>query len=91
VNGHHTVVDLATVAVVLACRPDRLWPALGNAGFVDTADRFGMGMVLGDDLLAAISQLLFIPLDRFEKTLQRAGRGLELQRDGLSRFAVQVG
>ena len=46
--------------------------------------------VADDDLLASISELLFIPLDRFEKPLQCPRRSLELQGDRLSRFAVQI-
>lgn len=49
-----------------------------------------MSMVFGDDLLAAISELFIIPLDRFKEPLQRPWRRLESQRDGLSRLAVQI-
>lgn len=47
-------------------------------------------MVSGHDLLAAIPELLFIPLDRFEESLERSRRGIESQRNGLSRLAVQI-
>lgn len=68
-DAHHTVVDLATVSIVLACGPDGLLAALCNAGLVHTADGFEMRVVLSHDLLASISQFLFIPLNRFEKAL----------------------
>jgi hypothetical protein len=45
-------------------------------------------MVFRHDLLAPVSELLFIPLDRFEKALQCPRRGLELQGNGLRRLAV---
>lgn len=89
-DSHHTVVDLSPVAVVLTSGAHRLDAAFGRAGLVHATDGLWVGMVLGDDLLAAISQLLFIPLDRFQKSLQRPRRRLETQGDRLGRFAVQV-
>ena len=62
-NAHGTVVDLPTVAIPLATGTHRLVAALGRAGLVHATDGLGVGMVFGDDLLAAISELLFIPLD----------------------------
>ena len=90
-NTHHTVVDLPSIAVVLATGTDLLLAALSGAGLVQTTNRFAVSMVLGDDLLAAVSELLFIPLDRFEEALQSPRRGLEVQGDGLGRLAMQVG
>ena len=49
-----------------------------------------MGVIFGDDLLAAVAKLFFIPLDRFEKTLQRPRRRAERHSDGFSRLAVQI-
>jgi hypothetical protein len=68
-NSHHAVVHLAAVAVVLSPNSHRLGTALGRARLVHDADGFGMSMLLGDDLLTAVSQLFLVPLDRFEKTL----------------------
>ncbi len=90
-NTHNTVVDLPSVAIPLAGNSHGRSAALGRARLVHATDRLGVGMILGDDLLAAISKLLFIPLDRFEKALQRPRRGLELQADRLGRLAVQIG
>jgi hypothetical protein len=87
----HTVVDLPTVAVPLASDPHGRFAALRRARLIHATDGLGMSMILGDDLLAAISKFLFIPLDRFKKALQRPRRGLELQADRLGRLAVQIG
>jgi hypothetical protein len=89
-NAHHAVVDLAAVAVVLATDSHGVLAALGRPRLVHAADRFGVRMLFGDDLLAAISELLFIPFDRFEQALQRPRRRFETQGDGLRRLAVQV-
>ncbi len=90
-NTHNTVVDLPSVAIPLAGNSHGRFAALGRARLVHATDRLGVGMILGDDLLAAISEFLFIPLDRFEKALQRPRRGLELQADRLGRLAMQIG
>jgi len=90
-HSHHTVVDLASVAVVLPRGPDGFLAALGDAGLVHAPDGFARGVLLSHDLLAAVAQFLFIPLDRFKKTLQSTGLGLESQGDGLGILAVQIG
>lgn len=68
-HADRTVFDLATIAVVLPTDSGGVRAALGVARFVDDPNRLGMGVILGDDLLAAIPQLHFIPLDRFEEAL----------------------
>jgi hypothetical protein len=90
VNADHAAVDLPAVAVPLATNSHGRFAALGRARFVHATDGFAVGMLLGNDLLAAISEFLFIPLDRFEKALQRPRRGAELQGDRLGRLAVQI-
>jgi hypothetical protein len=90
-HSHHAVVDLAAVAVVLPSRADGLAAALRNAGLVHASDGVGMRVFAGHDLLAAIPQLLFIPLDRFQEALQCARRCAELQGDRLGRLAMHVG
>ena len=89
-NPHHTVVHLPTVAIPLTTCTHRLLAALGRSGLVHATNGLAVGMFFGDDLLASISELLFIPLDRFEKPLQCPRRSLELQGDRLSRSAVQI-
>ena len=68
-NCNHTVVDLTPVAVPLAIGSNGLVAAFGRARLVHATDRVGVGMLCGNDLLAPISELLFIPLNRFEKAL----------------------
>jgi len=62
-DSHDAVVQLAAVAVVLPPNAHGLGAALGRARLVHDADGFGVGMVSGDDLLTAISQLFLVPLD----------------------------
>jgi len=90
-NGHHAIVDLAPVAVPLPGNSHGRFAALGRARLIHATDGLDVGMLSGDDLLAAIPKFLFIPLDRFEKALQRSRRGLEPQADRLGRLAVQIG
>ncbi len=63
------VLDLASVPVVLTFNPCGLFAALRGACFVDAADGVRIGVLSGDDVLAAISQFLFIPNDRLEESL----------------------
>jgi hypothetical protein len=62
-NRHHTVVDFPPVAIPLPADGDGLVAALGRAGLIHATDGVGMSMFLGHNLLAPISELLFIPLD----------------------------
>jgi hypothetical protein len=62
-DPHHAIVKLPSVAIVLPTDAHSFFAALGRPRLVDASDRFGMGMLDGHDLLAAISQLFFIPLD----------------------------
>ena len=89
-HSHHTVVDLPTVPIPLAIDAHRLFATLSRAGLVHATDGFVMGVAFHDDLLAAVPEFLFIPLDRFEKTLQGPRRGLGLQGDRLDVFAPQI-
>jgi len=68
-NRHHAVVDLAPVAIPLPTDPHRLFATLGCSRLVHATDGLGVGMLCGNDLLAPISEFLFIPLNRFEKAL----------------------
>jgi hypothetical protein len=91
VHSHRTVIDLAAVAVVLPSRADGLAAALRDAGLVHAPDGFGMRVLAGHDLLAAVAQFLFIPLDRFQEPLQRARRCAKLQGHRLGRLAMYAG
>jgi len=68
-NAHHTIVDLPAAAVPLATDGHRLLAALARARLIHATDGLGVGMLFGHHLLASISELLFIPLDRLEKAL----------------------
>jgi hypothetical protein len=68
-HSHHAVVHLAPIAVPLPRDAHRVVAALGNPRLVHDADRVGVTMIFGHDLLATVVELFFIPLDRFEKTL----------------------
>jgi hypothetical protein len=90
-HAHDAIVDLAAAAVVLSRRTDGFAAALGDAGLVHAPDGLRMRMVPSHDLLAAVTQLFFIPLDPFQNALQRAGRPPELQGNRLGRLAMHVG
>ena len=66
-NAHGAVLHLAAIAVVLTGDRRGTATAFGRAGFIDRADRLVVSVLARDNLLAAIPQLLFIPLDRFQK------------------------
>jgi len=68
-DPHHAVVQLAAVAIPLPPHASGVVSALGDARLVHHADRRGMGMIFGDDLLAAVVQFLFIPLVGFHEAL----------------------
>jgi len=65
--------------------------ALGRARFIHATDGLRVSVLLDHDPLDAVSRLLFIPFDRFEKSLQRPRRGPRPQGDRLGRLAVQIG
>jgi hypothetical protein len=69
VNHDRRVLDFAPIAVVLTDDARGRVAALGGPRFVNRTDRFVVGMVPRDNLPTAISHLLLIPLDRFEKAL----------------------
>ena len=68
-DTHHAVVNLPPITVVLPADAHGFFTALGCARLVHAADRLGVRMVVGHNLLASISEFFFIPLDRFEKPL----------------------
>jgi hypothetical protein len=72
-DGVDAVLDLAAVAVVLTLHTGRVPAAFGRSRLIDHAQRLGVRMLRGHPLLAAVAETLFVPPDRFEKTLQRPG------------------
>lgn len=90
-HSHSAIVDLAAVPVVLPSSPHCFAATLGDARFVHAPDGVGMRVLASHDLLAAVAKSRLIPLDRFQKALQRAGCFPKLQGDGLGRLAMHVG
>jgi hypothetical protein len=68
-HSHDAVVHLSPVPIPLSPHSDRLRAALGHSRLIHDTDGLGVSVVFGHNLLAPIPQLLFIPLDRFEKPL----------------------
>jgi hypothetical protein len=68
-HADDAVVDLAATPQPLPRGADRMGAALGRSRFVNTADGFLMGMLLGDQLLTVVPHPEFIPLDRFHESL----------------------
>jgi len=90
-NSDHAIVDLAPIAVPLPGNAHGMFAALGRARLVHTTDGLGMGMVPGNDPLAAITQFFFIPFNRFEKSLHSPWRLLAMQSNSFSVLAWQIG
>jgi hypothetical protein len=84
------VLDLAAVAVVLTLHTRGLTAALGSAGFIDHADRRGVRVFAGHQLLAAVAEPLLVPGDGLQKTLQCPRRNLLIQRDRLDILPLHV-
>jgi hypothetical protein len=90
-HADHAVVDLSPIAVILPAHSHRVVAALGRAGFVDAADGLGMRMLLRHDLLTAIAQLLFVPLQRLDEALQRSHVGSKSLGNSLNVLPLHVG
>jgi hypothetical protein len=68
-HADDAVVDLAATPQPLPRGADRMRAALRRSRFVDAANGFLMGMLLGDQLLTIVPYPEFIPLDRFHESL----------------------
>ena len=68
-HADDAVIDLAATAEPLPRDANGLNAALGRSGFIEAADREGMGVRPGNDSLALVAHAAFIPLDRFQETL----------------------
>jgi hypothetical protein len=55
VDTDDAVIDFAATAQPLSGSTDGLIAALGRSRFIDTADRFGMGVIARQQLLAAVA------------------------------------
>lgn len=82
-HGVDAVLDLAAVPVVLTFYARRLSAAFGGSRLVDQAQGLRVRMLGCHQLLAAVAEPLFVPPDRFEKSLERAGSNPQSQRDRL--------
>jgi hypothetical protein len=85
-----TVFDLPAIAVVLPFHTGRFGAALDGSRFVDATDGLWMRVFTGDNLLAAITQLLLTPHQGFEEPLERARWHLLIQGDGLGILALHA-
>jgi hypothetical protein len=68
------VLDLAAVAIVLTLHAGRVPTAFGRSRLIDHPQCLGVRMLGGHQLLAPVAEPLFVPADRFEKSLQRPDR-----------------
>jgi len=68
-HSDHAGVNFAPLAIPLPGDTHGLVAAFADRRLVHHADRVGVSVVLGHDLLATVMELLFIPLDRFQETL----------------------
>jgi hypothetical protein len=89
-HGVDAVLDLAAVPVVLTFYGRRLSAAFGGSRLIDHAQGLRVRMLGCHQLLAAVTEPLFVPSDRFEKSLERAGRNPQSQRDRLHVLALHV-
>lgn len=89
-DGVDAVLDLAAVAVVLTLHAGRVRAAFGRSRLIDQAQRLGVRMLGGHQLLAAVAEPLFVPADGFEKSLERADGHALSQRKRLDILALHV-
>ena len=89
-DGVDAVLDFAAVAVVLTLHACCVLAALGRARFINHAQRLRVGVLAGHQLLAAVAELLLVPRDGFEKTLERPGSHPLIQGQGLHILALHV-
>lgn len=89
-DGVDAVLDLAAVTVVLTLHSRGLPAAFGRSRLIDHAQRLRVRMLGGHQLLAAVAEPLFVPPDRFEKSLQRPGSHPLSQRQRLHVLALHV-
>jgi hypothetical protein len=89
-DGVDAVLDFAAVAVVLTLHAGRVPAAFGRSRLIDHAQRLGVRMLRGHQLLAAVAEPLFVPADGFEKSLERPDRHPLSQRHCLDILALHM-
>ncbi len=62
-HPNDAVLDLAATAQPLPRSADRVLTALGRPRFINAADRFGVVVFAGHQLLALVAHRLLLPLD----------------------------
>jgi len=68
-HSYDAVLHFASTAAPLPLDAHRVRTAFGHGRLIDDANRFGIRVLVGYDLLAALAQTFFVPLDGFEKSL----------------------
>ena len=89
-DGVDAVLDFAAVAVVLTLHAGRVRAAFGRSRLIDHAQRLGVRMLGGHQLLAAVAEEFFVPPDRFEKSLERADGDALSQRQRFDILALHI-
>lgn len=84
----HTVFDLPAIAVVLPLDAAGRGTALGGARLVNAANRVGRRELLGNQLLAAITNLFLGPHNAFKESLKSSRRRPKMERHRLDILAL---
>jgi hypothetical protein len=85
------LLNCAAIPFVLLLDSRCFGTAPGYSGFVNASNSFWMSMFCGDNLLASISQLLYIPDDTLQKSLERTWGNIAIQSDRFRVFALYAG
>lgn len=89
-DGVDAVFDFAAVAIVLTLHAGRVCATFRRSRLIDHAQRLGVRMLGGHQLLAAVAKPHFVPADGFEKSLERANGHALSQRERLDILALHV-
>jgi hypothetical protein len=89
-DGVDAVLDFTAVAVVLTLHAGRVRAAFGRSCLIDHAQRLGVRMLGGHQLLAAVAEPLLVPPDGLQKSLERADGHALSQRERLDILALHV-
>ena len=85
------VFDFAAVAVVLTLDAACVVATLGRAGFVDGADRLGVSMLGGHEILTSIANSSLVPSNRFEQSLQGSWSDALVQSHCFDVLSLHIG
>jgi hypothetical protein len=90
VNPDHPVLHFAATSQPLSRRADGVMAALGGSRFINAANRLGVGVIVGDDSLAAVAKTGLVPMDRFQQTLKRSRLRVKSQGNGFDGLSSQI-